>query len=100
MHLHIYLWKHAVLVDEWEDEYVRAFMNTTSIYVFTFECKLIYSYMTYGFPIRSFSFQLSKFLVIARFPTNFNFLSFKKKKNHFPSLTKILGYYVSTRMYP
>ena len=55
-------------------------MNTTSIYVFTFECKLIYSYMTYGFPIRCFSFQLSKFLVIARFPTNFNFLSFKKKK--------------------
>ena len=42
-----------------------------------------------------------KFLVISRFPTNFNFLSFKKKKNHFPSpLTKILGYYVSTRMYP
>ena len=67
-------------------------MNTASIYVFTFEYKLIYSYMTYGFSIRRFSFQLSKFLVIARFPLYFNFPSFKKKKKfHFPStLTKIL----------
>ena len=42
MYLHIYLWKHVVLVDEWKDEYVSAFMNTASIYVFTFEYKLIY----------------------------------------------------------
>ena len=40
MYLHIYLWKHVVWVTEWKDEYVRAFMNTASIYyVFTFECK-------------------------------------------------------------
>ena len=63
----------------------RVFMNTASIYVFTFEFKWIYSYMTYGFPIRSFSFQLSKFLVIiARFPLNFNFPSFATKKKEVP----------------
>ena len=39
MYLHIYLWKHVVWVDERKDEYVRVFMNTASIYVFTFECK-------------------------------------------------------------
>ena len=39
MYLHIYLWKHVVLVDEWKDEYVGAYMNITSIYLFTFECK-------------------------------------------------------------
>ena len=30
MYLYIYLWKHLLLVDEWKDEYVRAFMNTAS----------------------------------------------------------------------
>ena len=40
--------------------------------------------MTNGFPIRSFSFQLSKFLVIARFPLYFNFPSFPKKEVPFP----------------
>ena len=39
MYLHIYLWKHGVWVDERKDEYVRVFMNTAGIYVFTFECK-------------------------------------------------------------
>ena len=39
MYLHIYLWKHVVWVDERKDEYVRVFVNTASIYVFTFECK-------------------------------------------------------------
>ena len=66
MYLHIYLWKHVVLVYEWKDENVRAFIYTASIYVFAFECKLIYLYMTYGFPKRSFPLQLSKFLVIGR----------------------------------
>ena len=42
MYLHIYLWKHIVWVTEWKAEYVRAFMNTASIYVFTFKCKWIY----------------------------------------------------------
>ena len=39
IYLHIYLWKHVVWVDERKDEYIRVFMNTASIYMFTFEFK-------------------------------------------------------------